>query len=167
MASFHAWTRRRGCSLFLSRESRCHLSELEYRRIGGLFSQPVAAPATPAERTALIYSGTNPAVILSTSTMLQRLRDSAARRSVIAGKGMTPARLFFGLLGHFIAWNRALSEVALFVSLSAPIRMVSLGGTNSQMLILELICLCVLIIRLVLRMPGMSVININFSRSTL
>lgn len=98
-------------------ESRCHLSELEYRRMrGGLLSRSVAAPATPAERTALIYSRTNPAVILSTSTMLQRLRDSAVR-SVIAGKGMTPAQLFFGLHGHSTEKNRALSEVALFIPL--------------------------------------------------
>lgn len=82
-------------------ESRCHLSELEYRRMqGGLLSRSVAAPATPAERTALIYAGINSAVILSTSTMLQRLRDSTARRSVITGKGMTPARLFFDLHSH-------------------------------------------------------------------
>lgn len=85
VASFHAWARRRGCSLFLSRESRCHLSELEYRRIGGRFSQPVAAPATPAERTALIYSGTNPAVILSTSTMLERL--PGFRRASLSHRG--------------------------------------------------------------------------------
>ena len=53
-------------------ESRCHLSELEYRQMRGeLLSQSVVAlSATPAERMALIYSGTNPAVILSTSMML-------------------------------------------------------------------------------------------------
>jgi len=79
-------------------ESRCHLSELECRRMQGGLLSPVGGRAGHP-RAALICAGTNPAVILSTSTMLQRLRDSVAR-SVIIGKGMTSARLFFGLQGH-------------------------------------------------------------------
>jgi len=96
-------------------ESRCHLSELECRRMQGGLLSPVGRRAghPPA---ALICAGTNPAVILSTSTMLQRLRDSVAR-SVIIGKGMTSARLFFGLQGHSTEGVKVPLSLSLSLSL--------------------------------------------------
>lgn len=61
--------------------------------LGGLLSR---SPVTPAAQVALICAGTNPAVILSTSMMLHGTPVLYCR-SVITGKGMTSAQLFFGL----------------------------------------------------------------------